>query len=319
VSQTQLSPKSRRRIPLATFGRFAVACLIALGAVTFSSAVMVPAGQAVVVTCFGAPVRVLTDPGLAWKWPAPVEATIPIDLRLHTSSGGLSDVGTREGLRILVQAYVIWSVPDDPARIRRYLRAGGNDPDEVARQLRSLLGSALQVTASDFALSDLVDTDPSRVRLGAFEEALANAIRGQALDTYGIRIGQVGVERLSLPAETLAATVARMRAERETVAAERTAEGLRRAASIRSDAGRDARILAARTHAEAAGIEADAQEKAASTYAAAYARDPQLYAVLRSLDTLTAVVGPRTRLVLRTDSAPFSVLVDGPAAPVAKP
>ena len=34
--------------------------------------------------------------------------------------------------------------------------------------------------------------------------------------------------------------------------------------------------------------------------------------LLRSLDTLDTVVGDNTRLILRTDAAPFRVLVDGP-------
>jgi membrane protease subunit HflC len=35
--------------------------------------------------------------------------------------------------------------------------------------------------------------------------------------------------------------------------------------------------------------------------------------LLRSLDTLDTVVGANTRLILRTDAAPFRVLVEGPA------
>jgi hypothetical protein len=34
--------------------------------------------------------------------------------------------------------------------------------------------------------------------------------------------------------------------------------------------------------------------------------------LLRSLDTLDTIVGANTRLILRTDAAPFRVLVDGP-------
>jgi hypothetical protein len=34
--------------------------------------------------------------------------------------------------------------------------------------------------------------------------------------------------------------------------------------------------------------------------------------LLRSLDTINTIVGPRTRLILRTDAAPFNVLVQGP-------
>jgi membrane protease subunit HflC len=301
--------------------RFTLAAIVLLSAVMASSLVMVGAGQAVVVTEFGNPVRVLTKPGLAWKLPAPIENTIPVDLRLRTTSSGLQDVGTKDGLRILVQAYVGWQVADDPAHIRQFLRAVSNDPNAAAQQLRSFVGSALQVTASNFTLADLVNTDAHKVRLSAFEAQLQANLAKQVLDIYGISILQGGVERLSLPAETLAATVARMRAERETVAAKRNAEGLRVAAQIRSDALRDARITGAKAKEEAARIEAQSRQQAAAIYSQAYSLDPQLYTLVRSLDTISATVGPKTRLILRTDAAPFQALVDGPstAAPSAPP
>ena len=131
--------------------------------------------------------------------------------------------------------------------------------------MRSFVGSALQITASNFDLDRPGQHRSAKVRLAAFEQQLADQIVAQqVLDIYGIDIEQVGVERLSLPAETLAATVARMRAERETVAAERTAEGLRAAAAIRSDAA------ARRAHHDRQGaggcgaeIEAKSREQAA--------------------------------------------------------
>jgi membrane protease subunit HflC len=300
------APRGRQLI------RMAFAAVILAGAVIVSSQIMVADGQAVVVTRFGDPLRVLTQPGLAWKVPAPIDSTITVDLRLRTTSSGLEDVGTRDGLRILVQTFLAWRVAPDPGHIRQFLRSTGNNPDEAARQLRSFVGSALQITASNFDLADLVNTDPARVRLAAFEQQLQNTVAAQVLDIYGIRIEQVGVQRLSLPSETLAATVARMRAERETVAAQRAAEGLRVAAQIRSDAARDARITIADAQSDAAAIEAQSREKAARIYAASYARDPALYMLLRSLDTINTIVGPRTRLILRTDAAPFNVLVQGP-------
>jgi membrane protease subunit HflC len=63
---------------------------------------------------------------------------------------------------------------------------------------------------------------------------------------------------------------------------------------------------------QAAQIEAASRKQAAEIQARAYAADPQLYTMLRSLDTLSSMVGPNTRLVLRTDAAPFNVLVQGP-------
>ncbi len=309
------SPREKFRLWI----RFGVAALVLVGALLAASAIMVGAGQAVVVTQFGRPVRVLTQPGLAWKIPAPIQSAITVDLRLRTTSSGLQDVGTRDGLRILVQAFAAWRVPAERPDIERFLRAVRGDPDEAARQLRSFLGSALQVTASSFDLAELVNTDPKRVQIAAFETRLKTQIARQMRDIYGITIDQVGIERLSLPETTMAATVARMRSERETVAAERVAEGLREAAEIRSEAARDSRITVAHAQTEAAGIEAKSRREAADIQAHAYGADPELYMMLRSLDTLSNMVGPGTRLVLRTDAAPFNMLVQGPPISPAKP
>ena len=331
------TPAARRlRVGL----RFATAGLIVAAAVFASASVTVGAGQATVITRFGDLSRVLVRPGLAWKLPTPIESVIPVDLRLRTTSTGMQDVGTKDGLRILVQAYAAWQVPPEPARIRQFLRAVRNDPDEAARQIRSLVGSALQVTASSFELADLVDTDPKRQCLPEFEGKLRDQVEAQLLDVYGLRVLQVGIERLSLPDATLVATVARMRAERETVAAARPAAGRRAAAGLRAEAARggrrarpgprppagppaaerraeaarDARIAVAGARTQAADIEATSRREAAAIQAGAYQADPGLYALLRSMDTLGSVVGPNTRMVLRTDAAPFNMLIAGPAA-----
>jgi modulator of FtsH protease HflC len=299
--------------------RVGVAALILLAAIAAACIVMVPAGEARVVTRFGNPVRVVTKPGLAWKLPAPIESTIAVDLRMRTTSTGLQDVGTRDGLRVLVQAYVAWQVPDDPKRVQQFLRSVRNQPDDAAVQLRSFVSAALHIISSNFDLTDLVNIDSNKVRLDAFEQALSGQIAQRMLQTYGIDIRQVGVERMTLPDETLAATVARMRAERETVAAQRTAQGLQQAAAIRSDADRDARQVVSRARETAAQTEADAQQAAARIYAKAYQGDPGLYSTLRSLDAISQIIGRNTTVVLRTDAAPFRVLVDGPSGAAPAP
>jgi modulator of FtsH protease HflC len=292
--------------------RTAFATLILAAAIVAACIVMIPAGEAGVITRFGDPSRVLTKPGLAWKLPVPFETTIPIDLRVRTTSTGVQDVGTQDGLRVLVQAYVAWRVSSDPDRILQFLRSVRNQPDEAARQLRSFVSAALHITASSFGLADLVNVDATKVRLDAFERQLRDQVADRMLQVYGVEISEIGIQQLTLPNETLAATVDRMRAERETVAAERTAEGLRRAAEIRSNADRDGREVVAKAREQAAQIEADAERQAASIYADAYNGDPGLYTTLRSLDTINKVVGRNTSILLRTDAAPFRVLVDGP-------
>jgi modulator of FtsH protease HflC len=292
--------------------RMGWAGLLVAFAIAAASLVQVRSGEATVITRFGNPARVLLQPGLGWRLPAPFEAAIPVDLRLRTTSSGLQDVGTRDGLRIIIQAYVTWQVQGDPDNVQRFMRAVQNQPDEAARQIRTFVGSALETTAASFDLANLVNTDAANVRIADFETQLRQQIEQQLLTTYGVRVLQVGIERLTLPSVTLNATVDRMRAERETIATERTAIGKREAAQIRSAAERDARVLQADATVKAAAIEAQSRVEAAEIYGKAYAGSPQLYNLLRSLDTLGTIVSPSSKLILRTDAAPFRVLVDGP-------
>ena len=299
--------------------RLAVAVVVVLAVLLSACLVLVSPGQAIVVTRFGNPIRVITTPGLAAKLPAPIDNTVAVDLRLRTTSSGLHDVGTRDGLRILVQAYIAWQIPDDAEHIRQFLRAMRNQPEIAAEQLRSFTGSALEITASSFDLASLVNTEPGQIKLDQFEDALRKRINEQALKVYGITIRQVGLERLTLGSDTLSATIERMKAERETVAAERAAQGQRMADQIRSNADRDSRVLQAQAKVDAADIEAKSRIAAATIYKQAYSTDPQLYTLLRSLESLDAIVGPNTRLILRTDAAPFRVLIDGAGIPIQEP
>jgi len=311
VSITEASATSS---PRARTVRWSVAAAIVLLAAVCACIVIVSPGEGVVVTRFGRPDRVLLAPGAAFKWPSPVEATTLVDLRLRTTSSGLQDVGTRDGLRVLVQAYVVWSVPHRADDVQLFLRAVQNDPDVAASQLRSLMASSLEMTASSFDLAQMVNTDPGHIRIDAFEARLRERVGEQARRVYGVDIRQVGIERLTLSSEALQATIDRMKSERDTAAAQRSAEGQRQAAQIVSEAERDARIAVAGAKAEAAGIEADAQTQSTAIYQKAYTTDPKLYTMLRSFDTMDAAVGPGTRIILRTDAAPFRMLVDGPAA-----
>lgn len=301
------SPQGRTRAL-----RIGIALLLVLLALLTATLLDVRAGEATVVTRFGDPVRVLLNPGLAWRLPAPFETPLEVDLRMRSTSSGLQDVGTRDGLRVLVQAWVIWRVKPDDTHVLRFIRAVQNQPDEAARQIRTFIGSALETTTSNYVLADIVNVDSKQLKIAQLEQQLQTQLQAQLLNSYGIDVVQTGIERLTLPAVTLNATVDRMRAERETIATERTAEGKRQAAEIHAKADRDARILEADASVKAATITAEAQRDAAAIYGKAWASDPQLYELLRSLDTLSTIVNGNTRIVLRTDAEPFRTLVQGP-------
>jgi membrane protease subunit HflC len=295
-------------------GRFAVAVLLVLFAVLGATTVPVRQGSATVVTRFGDPRRVLVEPGLAFKLPAPFERASEVDLRLRTTSSGLHDVGTKEGLRILVQAYLAWQVPSDPERIRLYVRAVRNDPKLAADQLRSALGSALETATSTYRLEELLTADPARLRISEYEERLKQRLITQIEPIYGITVHQVGIERFTLPTTTMDTIVERMRSDRTAVAEEVQAVGRTKANEIRAAADRDSRLTKAKAQEDAAAIEAAARVEAARIFSEAYRADPALYEFFRSLDVLDQIVHDGTRLIFKTDAAPFRALIEGPEA-----
>lgn len=292
--------------------RLLIAFLLVLLAGSTACMYQVRAGRATVMTRFGDPERILLTPGLAWRWPMPFEEPIDVDLRIRSTSSGLEDVGTKDGLRVIMQAWAIWKVKPDDEHVLRFIRAVQNQPDEAARQIRTFIGSALETTASNYNLSDIVNTDASQIRFAQMENSLRAQLQNQLMDSYGIDLVQVGIERLTLPAVTLNATVDRMRAERESIATERTAEGKRTAAEIHATADRQARIIEADASVKAADLTASAQKTAAGIYGQAFASNPKLYTLLRSMDTVKAVVNKQTQMVFRTDTPPFDTLVNIP-------
>ncbi|MBV8092270.1 MAG: hypothetical protein JO110_03355, partial [Acetobacteraceae bacterium] len=103
--------------------RFLIAGLAVCLAVLAACLTVVRRGEAVIITRMGDPIRVIAEPNLVFRMPAPIDDINRIDLRVHALSSGLLDVGTKDGLRVLMQAYVIWRVDDAPDQLRRFLRA----------------------------------------------------------------------------------------------------------------------------------------------------------------------------------------------------
>jgi membrane protease subunit HflC len=275
---------------------------------------IVPAGTAVVITGLGQQPRVVTLAGLAWQIPAPLQTAQHVGLRLHLACTDPTDVQTRDGVRLLVQVFAAWQVAADPTDIVQFVTGAGNDPGQTSRQIAAQAAAAARDIVGGFTLPELLNPQPGKSRLAEAEAQLQTRLQAETRHLYGVTVRQAGFERLTLTPDVLAATVSRLRSEHATVAAQDIAEGRREAAQIRADADRDSRIMIADAQTQAAAIEAEARRQAAAIQGKAYAADPQLYMMLRSMDTLGSVIGPNTRLVLRTDAAPFNALVQGPPA-----
>ena len=140
------------------------------------------------------------------------------------------------------------------------------------------------------------------------EAAILSNVESNANDKYGVRIEEVGFERLSLPESNTRFVFDQMRAERKQYAARYRAEGEREAQSIRSSTMLEVAEIRAEASEKAARIRGEAEAEAARIYAAAHSVDPSFYRFTRSLDSMGKILNEKSHVVLRTDSPPFELL-----------
>jgi modulator of FtsH protease HflC len=272
----------------------------------YATAFQVREGRAALVTRFGDPVREVTEAGLHWKLPWPIDRANPIDRRQRVFETRHGEMLTRDKKNLILLAYAAWRVEDNWT----WIRAVGSR-EAAEEKLDSLLLDAQAKVVGRYDLSALVSTNPEQLAVEAIEAELLAEVQGTALERYGIQIAHVGFKRLSLPEENIAKVFGQMRAERAREAATYQGQGEERAASIRAETDEDVATITAAAEEEAARIRGKAEAEAAEIYATAQARDPELYKFLRTLRALETVLGgagERASLILRTDSAPFQLL-----------
>lgn len=282
----------------------ATMALLAVGVIGLSSTgFVVREGEAALVTRVGRPVGVFADAGLHWKLPWPIDDATSIDLRRRVFRGGHSEMLTRDKKNVVMLSYAVWRVED---ALLFHQAVGSVEAAEV--KLDGLITNAAIGVLGRYELSAIVSTTPDDLRLDTIQEELLAQTVPLAAERYGITIERVAFERVSLPEKNVLSVFEQMRAERQQYATEFTAEGQRRAAEIRSEADLEAARIRAEGEEEAARITGEAEAEAARLYAEAHDIDPELYRFLRSLETIENVVGPKTKLLLRTDSEPFRLL-----------
>lgn len=274
----------------------------------YATAFQVREGRAAVVTRFGDPVREVTQAGLHWKLPWPIDRANMIDRRQRVFETRHGEMLTRDKKNLILLAYAAWRVDDN----RIWIRAVGSQ-EAAEEKLDSLLLDAQAKVVGRHDLSALVSTNPEDLAVEAIEAELLAAVQETARTRYGIEITHVGFKRLSLPEENITKVFGQMRAERAREAATYQGQGEERAAEIRAETDEEVAVITAKAEEEAARIRGKAEADAAEIYATAQARDPELYKFLRTLQALETVLtgaGSRTSLILRTDSAPFQLLGD---------
>jgi membrane protease subunit HflC len=284
----------------------AVLCIVAL------SAVIVDQTEAVFVTEFGRPVRLIEEPGLHWK--LPYQTRRGFDKRLQLDSPPPREMLTKDKKNLEVAWYVSWRIGD----VNRFLRSVRTQADASAR-LEDMAASVLAAELVRHDLTGLVSVGGGSA-LDALMAEVTARVADQAEKEFGLQVVDLRLRRLNYPEEVRPAVFEQIRSERQRVAAATRAEGESHARTIRSAADRDRVKTLAEAEADAARVVGEGEAVAARIANDAHSADPAFYQFLKTLETYRATLDSKTTLVLSADSAFLKLLTQGvPELPATGP
>lgn len=287
-----------------------------LGLLMLSSMVfVVDQRQFGVVYAMGQIKSVVTEPGLHFKLPPPLQNVNYIDKRLLTlDSVDTEPMLTAEKQRVVVDWYVRWRITDPQA----YIRNVGLDEKAGASQLNRVVRNAFQEEINKRTVKDLLSTQREELMSDVKKEVL-DVVKGAK--PWGVDIIDVRVTRADY-ADTITESVyRRMEAERKRVANELRSTGAAEGEKIRADADRQREIAVANAYRDAQKIKGEGDAQAARIYGEAFGRDPQFAQFYRSLEAYKASLSKKSDvMVLDPASSDFfkAMRSTGPAAPARK-
>ncbi|MBL7106520.1 MAG: protease modulator HflC [Phycisphaerae bacterium] len=254
------------------------------------------------VTRFGEPVRNLTEPGIEFKWPAPIEVVHKFDGRMRIFEADLGETTTKGAIPIIVKSYIVWRV-EDPLSF--YNSVGSIS--EAENYLRSQLSDTQNTVIGQYSFSEFVNSDVSKIKIDQVQQKMLEKLSSAVSDDYGIKIETLGIKQLSINEDTSKDVFDRMRAERNRKIQATLAQGNAEAVRVKTDADSKKAELLAAAEARAKAIRGEGDAEAAKYYKMLEA-DPELAMFLRDIEALKKILENRSTIVFSADSEPFKLL-----------
>lgn len=231
------------------------------------------------------------------------DEVLVFDKKIQYLNAAPAEVEIAGNERLIVDFYALWQI-QSPLLFRRSFPGGMQEAQiRIQRTVGALVGDAV----GGLTMAQLLARAESLERLD--ENATAE------LESNGVRVIDVRINRTELPLPTEQATFEQMREQRRAISRERRAIGEREAREMRARAEREARELVAVARAESEVLRGEGDAEAARIYAAAYSKDADFYSFVRSLEAYRKTLGENTTLVVPPDHEFFRFLDPAADAP----
>jgi modulator of FtsH protease HflC len=289
-------------------GLIAVSALLAL-MLAASTLFIVDQRQVAVVYSLGEIKEVITEPGLKFKLPPPLQNVVFLDKRIQTlDSPETRPIFTAEKKSLVIDWLVKWRISES----RQFIRNNGVDFRNLELRLSPVVQAAFNEAVTKRTVSGVLATDRERV-MQDVRERLADDAK-----SFGIEIVDVRIKRVDFVADITDAVYRRMQSERQQVANELRSTGSAEAEKIRADADRQRQVIIAEAYRDAQKVKGEGDAKASALYADAFGRDPQFAQFYRSLEAYRASFRNKSDVMVLDPSSEFFRAMRG-GSPAAAP
>ena len=289
--------KNRKAISLVT--GFVLAIIFALMMFAFQ----VRQTDIVVVTTFGKYSKTISEPGLYWRMPWPIQKSHRFDCRTQNFERAFEQSSTKDAINILITVFGGWKVINP----QLYLESLNGDKLKAETALEPLIRNAKNIIIGQHLFSDIVSTNDANIKFDEIEKAILNNVREKTIASYGVEMEFIHIKQLGLPESITTKVMDRMRAERDTRVKQFQAEGEKEAQIIRAQADNEASRILAEANARSIEI-TGAAEAEASKYYAILEKNPDLAIFNFRRSALENSLKNRTTLILDSQTTPFNLL-----------
>jgi len=267
--------------------------------------------ESALVTTFGNPKRVITEPGWYFKWPTPIQWVYKFDSRMRVFEADLGETTTKGAVPIIVNTFVVWKIA---APLQFFNANERGSVTEAERKLLSHISDTQNRIIGQHYFAEFVNSDPSKIIFEDIENQMLDDfnIKQNVREKYGIEIKTVGIKQLKISEDVSKDVFARMIAERNRKTEATISEGNAEATRIKTDANSIKIELLAAAEARAKAIQAEGDAQAAKSYKLLEA-DPDFAIFLQNIEALKKTLEKNAIIVLSTDAYPFSLFKSRPA------
>ncbi len=290
----------------------------------FNSTYVVDEREQVIITQFGKPVgEPFTEPGLHFKLPF-IQKVLRFSKQWLEWDGEESEMPTREKTYVFVDTYARWRIVD-PLKFYTSVRdergAQSRLDDIIDGETRNVVAAhdLIEVVRSsnrEFANteeSDVLQQGREQTQIKVGREELSRMVlerASRAMPDFGIELVDVQFQRVNYTDSVEAKIFDRMSSERKRIAELYRSEGQGERAEILGKKDRELKTINSEAYKQVQELRGDADARATAIYADAYNRDPQLYKLLKSLETYENALSQDSTMILSTDSEFLKTLTD---------